>query len=64
MSTLTALKLERELDLTRRAIETAMRRPELVMKWGINSETGRPEAYWAVVGDTAPASVVTLPEFF
>ena len=63
MSTLIALKLEQELELTRRAMDAMTRRPKLVLKWGIDSETGRPEAYWAAMRDSAPASVMFAPDF-
>jgi hypothetical protein len=60
MSTLTALKLERELEITRRAMAQQTARPRLELRWGLDSETGRPAAVWMVA---QPSAVVTvLPE--
>jgi hypothetical protein len=49
MSTLTALKLVRELELTRRAMTE---RPMLAMQWTIDPQTGRPVAAWQVEAPT------------
>jgi hypothetical protein len=46
MSTLIALKLERELEITRLAMATAAERPKLVCRWMLDTETGRPVAVW------------------
>ena len=53
MSTLTALKLERELELTRHAMTE---RPALTMHWTIDPRTGRPVAAWR---EEAPTVVPT-----
>jgi hypothetical protein len=53
MSTLTALKLERELEITRRALA---KRPTLAMQWRIDPRSGRPVAAWTEVPP------MTLPE--
>jgi hypothetical protein len=46
MSTLTALKLQRELQLTRLAMAAGTARPKLVCRWVVDQETGRPVAVW------------------
>ncbi len=57
MSTLTALKLERELEITRRAM---VERPTLAMQWHIDPRSGRPVAVWTeVASGVAPA---VMPE--
>ncbi len=62
MSTLTALKLERELEITRRAMAE---RPTLVMQWTIDPRSGRPVGTWVAtpaVASESPA-VMAEPEF-
>jgi hypothetical protein len=49
MSTLTALKLERELEISRRAMAE---RPTLAMRWHIDPQSGRPVAVWTEVAPT------------
>jgi hypothetical protein len=63
MSTLTALKLAQELQLTRRAMAGTTERPKLMIKWGIDSETGRPVACWVAVSDTQVPAVTQEPVF-
>jgi hypothetical protein len=61
MSTLTALKLERELEITRRA---TAERPTLAMQWTIDPRSGRPVGTWVATPVVAsePQSVLTEPE--
>jgi hypothetical protein len=54
MSNLTALKLQRELKLTRDAMAASAARPALVMHWTLDPQTGRPVGVW-----TAQAATVT-----
>jgi hypothetical protein len=63
MSTLTALKLAQELQLTRRAAAATADRPKLLLTWSIDSETGRPVARWVAVSDTAVPAVTQEPVF-
>jgi hypothetical protein len=60
MSTLTALKLERDLEITRRAMAPA-EKPRLEMRWALDAETGKPVAVWTAV-QPVPAAIA-LPEF-
>ncbi len=63
MSTLTALKLERELELTRRAMTVRPDRPKLERRWLLDAETGRPVAVWTAVTQPARATVMPEPAF-
>jgi hypothetical protein len=63
MSTLTALKLERELEIARRAMATKADSPKLACRWLLDAETGRPVAVWSAVGDGSAPVVMTEPAF-
>ncbi len=56
MSTLTALKLHRELKITRVAMATVTKRPALVLVWAVDPETRRAVATW-----TAQAAIEMCP---
>ncbi len=60
MSTLTALKLEVERDVTRRAMA---RRPTLTMQWRIDPVSGRPVGIWVATEAPAPQAVMAAPAF-
>ncbi len=60
MSTLTALKLEVELDITRRAMA---RRPALAMQWRLDPRSGRPVAIWVATDAGEPQAVMAEPAF-
>jgi hypothetical protein len=61
MSTLTALKLERELEVARRAITGAAEPPRLVMQWRLDPASGRPVGTWVALRATAtPAAMPEL----
>jgi hypothetical protein len=63
MSTLIALKLERELEIARLAMTAAAERPKLVCRWMLDAETGRPVAVWMrQCGGFNPAAM-TEPAF-
>jgi hypothetical protein len=63
MSTLTALKLERELEIARLAMATAAEQPKLVCRWMLDAETGRPVAVWMQQGVGHGPAVVPEPAF-
>jgi hypothetical protein len=63
MSTLTALKLERELEIARRAIAGAAERPRLVRRWLLDTETGRPVAVWTQVRETVDPAATPAGTF-
>jgi hypothetical protein len=62
MSTLTALKLEVELEVTRRAMT---RRPTLTMQWRIDPASGRPVGIWVAspAAEAEPQTVMAEPAF-
>ncbi len=63
MSTLTALKLERELEITRRAMAAPTEQPKLAMQWHIDPATGRAVGTWVAVREIAAPTVMTEPAF-
>ncbi len=60
MSSLTALKLERELEITRRAMFRKTERPRLMMQWSIDPLTGRPIGTW--VAEEVSVDPTEMPE--
>ncbi len=62
MSTLTALKLELELEVARRAMTP---RPTLTMQWRIDPVSGRPVGIWvaSAAAETEPQTVMAEPGF-
>jgi hypothetical protein len=63
MSTLTALKLERELELARRALAGETARTKLVLQWSIDSATGRAVSRWVALRETVAPAVLVEPAF-
>ncbi len=58
MSTLTALLLERELEIARRAMAGEAANPKLMMQWRIEPATGHAVGTWIV-----PQAVTPEPSF-
>jgi hypothetical protein len=63
MSTLTALKLERELEITRLAMAAETKKPRLVLQWHLDATTGRAVSTWIVPQETAAPTVMREPNF-
>jgi hypothetical protein len=63
MSTLTALKLERELEITRRAMAGETNGPKLVLQWCIDATTGRAVGRWVAPDETATPAFAPEPSF-
>jgi hypothetical protein len=63
MSTLTALQLQRDLDVVRLAASGPADRPKLSLEWTIDA-TGRPVGVWTVVSPVMTTPVVTLEPAF
>jgi hypothetical protein len=63
MSTLTALKLERELEIARRAMAGETEAPKLVMQWRIDPATGRPVGSWVALRESVRPVVMREPCF-
>jgi hypothetical protein len=59
MSTLNALKLQREFD----ALAARTARPALAMQWTIDANSGRPVATWTVGEQAAARTVMPEPAF-
>ena len=59
MSSLNALKLQREFD----TLAARAERPALVMQWTIDPQSGRPVAAWVVCEQAAAPTVMPEPAF-
>jgi hypothetical protein len=63
MSSLTALKLERELEITRRAMAGETKEPKLALQWHLDATTGRAVSTWIVPQETTAPTVMREPNF-
>jgi hypothetical protein len=63
MSSLTALKLERELEIARRAMAGETETTKLVMQWRIDCTTGRPVGTWVALRESLRPVVMRAPCF-
>jgi hypothetical protein len=63
MSTLTALKLERELEVARRAMAGETETQKLAMQWRIDAATGRPVGTWVALRESVRPVAMREPCF-
>jgi len=61
MSTLIAVKLQLELEITRRAMVVGTERPSLVCRWVVDAASGRPVAVWTQRRDAGDPILLAEP---